>query len=211
MDARTTWPGLLSALLAGEDLTADETAWAMERDHVRRGHVRADRRLRGGAAREGGDRRDEVTGLVAHDAGRMPPPLDGRADPPSTSSAPAATGRTRSTSRPWRRWWSPAPGARVVKHGNRAASSACGAADLLEDLGVVARPAARRRWPTVRRRGGHRLLLRAASSTRRCGTRRAPRRELGVPTVFNFLGPLTNPARPAAQAIGVRRPADGRR
>ena len=39
----------------------------------------------------------------------------------------------------------------------------------------------------------------------------APRRELGVPTVFNFLGPLANPAQPPAQAVGVRRPADGRR
>ena len=68
-----------------------------------------------------------------------------------------------------------------------------------------ARPAARpgrRRWP-------RRPASRSASprpSTRRCGTPPCPRRELGIGTTFNFLGPLANPARPAAQAIGCADP-----
>jgi anthranilate phosphoribosyltransferase len=92
-------------------------------------------------------------------------------------------------------------GATVAKHGNRAASSRCGSADLLEALGV-------------------RIDL-DAGGVERClsdagiGFMFAPafhpaaayaagiRRELGVPTVFNYLGPLTNPARPTAQIVGV--------
>ncbi len=92
-------------------------------------------------------------------------------------------------------------GARVCKHGNRAASSACGSADLLEALGVaidiepevVARCVdeagigfcfAPRFHPAMR----HAIPV---------------RRELGVPTVFNFLGPLANPARVRRQVLGV--------
>jgi anthranilate phosphoribosyltransferase len=92
-------------------------------------------------------------------------------------------------------------GVRVVKHGNRAASSTCGSADVLEALGVdidpgpegVARDAAevgiafcfaQRFHPAMRHAG-------------------PVRRALGVRTVFNLLGPLTNPARPVAMAVGV--------
>jgi anthranilate phosphoribosyltransferase len=94
-----------------------------------------------------------------------------------------------------------ATGASVAKHGNRAASSACGSADLLEALGVaVDLPPA----------GVARCLADAGlafcfAPVFHPGFRYAagPRRELGVPTVFNVLGPLTNPARPAAQVVGV--------
>jgi len=91
-------------------------------------------------------------------------------------------------------------GARVVKHGNRSASSACGSADLLEELGVVVdlEPAAAAEC--LDRIGVtfcfapkfHPALRHAAT----------PRRELGVPTIFNILGPLANPAQPSAQAVG---------
>ena len=93
-------------------------------------------------------------------------------------------------------------GVPVAKHGNRAASSHCGSADLLEALGVQDRPRRDGRrsgaWP---RRGSR-------SCSRRCsipamGHAGPVRRELRVPTVFNFLGPLTNPARPFAQVVGV--------
>jgi anthranilate phosphoribosyltransferase len=98
-------------------------------------------------------------------------------------------------------------GVRMVKHGNRAASSACGAADVLEALGVVIDlpPAA---TAALAAEIGIAFLfaplyhpaLRYAGPTRR---------ELGVPTVFNFLGPVTNPARPSAQAVGIFDPLMG--
>jgi len=92
-------------------------------------------------------------------------------------------------------------GAKVVKHGNRAASSACGSADLLEELGVVVDLAPELVVECVEQAGiafcfaprFHPALRHAA----------AARRELGVATVFNFLGPLANPAQPSAQAVGV--------
>ena len=94
-----------------------------------------------------------------------------------------------------------AAGVPVVKHGNRAATSACGAADVLEELGVAIDlpPDGGRR---LRRGGRHRVLLRGRSTTRRCGTPSVPRRELGIPTAMNVLGPLTNPAQPNAGLVG---------
>jgi anthranilate phosphoribosyltransferase len=92
-------------------------------------------------------------------------------------------------------------GVPVAKHGNRAASSACGSADVLEELGVKIEmdPA-----------GVEHCLAEAGvafmfapvfhPSMAHAGP---VRRELRVPTVFNFLGPLTNPARPHAQVVGV--------
>jgi anthranilate phosphoribosyltransferase len=91
-------------------------------------------------------------------------------------------------------------GARIVKHGNRAASSACGAADLLEALGVaIDLPG-----PGVARCVAEAGIGFCFAPVFHPGFRHAavPRRELGVPTAFNFLGPLTNPARPGALAVG---------
>ena len=94
-----------------------------------------------------------------------------------------------------------AAGARVVKHGNRAASSACGAADVLEALGVVL-DLPPERQPDGGQRGRHRVPVRPALPP--CtAARGVARRELGIPTTFNFLGPLANPAQPLAQAVGV--------
>lgn len=91
-------------------------------------------------------------------------------------------------------------GRRVVKHGNRAASSACGAADVLEELGVAIDLPAAGVAATVREVGiGFCFAPVFHAGMRHAG---APRKELGVPTAFNFLGPLTNPARVRAAAIG---------
>lgn len=94
-----------------------------------------------------------------------------------------------------------AAGARVVKHGNRAASSLCGAADVLERLGVAI-DLAPRLTARVAVEAGIAFCFAPLyhSALRFTGP---PRKEIGVPTVFNFVGPLANPARPAAQAIGV--------
>lgn len=92
-------------------------------------------------------------------------------------------------------------GVPVVKHGNRAASSTCGSADLLEELGI---PVAMEPDAVVRcvRDAGIGFCFAGRFHP---GMRHAsvPRREMGVPTVFNFLGPLTNPARTRATAVGV--------
>jgi anthranilate phosphoribosyltransferase len=92
-------------------------------------------------------------------------------------------------------------GVSVVKHGNRAASSACGSADLLEELGVVVDLAPDEVRRCVEDSGvGFCFAPVFHPAFRYTGP---PRRELGVATVFNFLGPLTNPSRPSAQAVGV--------
>lgn len=96
-------------------------------------------------------------------------------------------------------------GARVAKHGNRAASSRTGSADLLEELGVAIDLEPEQVAQMVREAGfGFFFAPRFHPAMRFAGP---VRRELGVPTVFNFLGPLANPARARRQVIGV---ADGR-
>ena len=92
-------------------------------------------------------------------------------------------------------------GVPVVKHGNRAASSACGSADLLEALGVVVDLPPSAVEPCLSQAG----IAFCFAPVFHPGMRHAAvaRRDLGVPTVFNVLGPLTNPVRPAAQAVGV--------
>jgi anthranilate phosphoribosyltransferase len=95
-------------------------------------------------------------------------------------------------------------GVAVVKHGNRSAGGRCGSADVLEALGLRLDPpvAAVQRsldeagWAFLFAPGFH------ASTRHAVG----PRKELGVRTAFNLLGPLTNPAQPEAQVVGVPRP-----
>src|SRR5262249_28721653 len=91
-------------------------------------------------------------------------------------------------------------GRRVVKHGNRSASSQCGSADVLEELGVVIDlDAAVVTAPVARAGMGFCSARVFPPGFRHAGP---PRREIGVPTAFNVLGPLTNPARPPASAVG---------
>ncbi|MGI8760661.1 MAG: anthranilate phosphoribosyltransferase [Jatrophihabitantaceae bacterium] len=91
-------------------------------------------------------------------------------------------------------------GRRVVKHGNRSASSLCGSADVLEQLGIAIDLGPEGVRSTVAEVGiGFCFAPVFHPGMRFAGP---PRRELGVPTAFNFLGPLTNPARPRASAIG---------
>jgi anthranilate phosphoribosyltransferase len=88
----------------------------------------------------------------------------------------------------------------VVKHGNRAASSACGTADVLEELGVAIDLPGEAVAQCVAEVGIGFCFAPVFHPGMRHGA--AARRELGIPTVFNFLGPLTNPARVRAAAIG---------
>jgi anthranilate phosphoribosyltransferase len=94
-------------------------------------------------------------------------------------------------------------GVPVAKHGNRSASGSCGSADLLEALGLridapadtVQRSLDEAGWAFLFAPGFHAATRHAVG----------PRKELGVRTAFNLLGPLTNPARPEAQVVGVPR------
>ena len=92
-------------------------------------------------------------------------------------------------------------GAPVCKHGNRAASSRCGSADLLEALGVVVDLPPQGVVACIEEAGmGFCFAPRFHPALRHAGP---TRRELGVPTVFNFLGPLANPSRLKRQSLGV--------
>jgi anthranilate phosphoribosyltransferase len=96
-------------------------------------------------------------------------------------------------------------GAPVCKHGNRAASSASGSADVLEALGVAIDLGPAGVAVCVHQAGmGFCFAPRFHAALRHAGP---TRRELGVPTVFNFLGPLANPAGVRRQALGVSDPA----
>jgi len=96
-------------------------------------------------------------------------------------------------------------GGKVCKHGNRAASSQCGTADLLEELGVAIELGPVGVARCVAEAGmGFCLAPRYHAAMRFAGP---PRREMGIPTVFNFVGPLANPARVKRQVTGVSDPA----
>ena len=94
-----------------------------------------------------------------------------------------------------------AAGIKVAKHGNRAASSDCGTADCLEALGVNINQEPERCRELLEKAGiCFMFAQKYHTSMRHVG---AIRKELGIRTVFNILGPLTNPARPAYQLLGV--------
>ena len=94
-----------------------------------------------------------------------------------------------------------AGGVKIAKHGNRAASSQCGTADCLEALGVNIRQSPKKCVELLEKAGMCFFFAQEYhTSMKYVG---AIRKELGFRTVFNILGPLTNPARPALQLLGV--------
>jgi anthranilate phosphoribosyltransferase len=94
-----------------------------------------------------------------------------------------------------------AAGARVAKHGNRSVSSLCGSADVLEKLGVAIDLAPDEVGRCIERTGIGFLFAPLFHSSMKHAA--APRREVGIRTIFNILGPLTNPARAKFQLLGV--------
>ena len=199
----STWPEVLSALVARQDLTADQAGWAM--GEILEGDA-TPAQIAGFAValRAKGETVQELAGL----SGAM---LD-RATPikvPGRLLDVVGTGGDRSMSVNISTMAAIVPagaGARVVKHGNRSASSQSGSADVLEALGIrLDLPADR--VAALATEAGITFCFSAAfhPAMRHAAV---PRRELGVATAFNLLGPLTNPTRPAASAIGC---ADGRR
>jgi anthranilate phosphoribosyltransferase len=204
MDSRTTWPALISALIKGETLTADEAAWAM--NEIMEGAATPTQIAGFGVAlRIKGETPAELGGLAETMLNRATPVdlPDDVVDLVGTGGDGARTVNISTMGT----IVAAAAGAKMAKHGNRAASSACGAADLLEELGVVidlppdatARLMAETGVVFLFAPLYHPALRHTA----------VPRRELGVPTVFNFLGPVANPARPRSLAVGVADPRMG--
>ncbi|MDQ2838752.1 MAG: anthranilate phosphoribosyltransferase [Actinomycetota bacterium] len=192
------WPTLLSLLMRREALSSEATAWAM--DEIMAGEATV-AQLAAFAVllRAKGETPAELAGLVRTMLDRATPVrIEGRAvDVVGTGGDRAQTVNISTMAA----LVTAGSGRTVVKHGNRAASSACGTADVLERLGVVIDLPAAGVVATVAEVGiGFCFAPVFHAGMRHAG---APRRELGVPTAFNFLGPLTNPARPAAAAIGV--------
>ena len=95
-------------------------------------------------------------------------------------------------------------GARIAKHGNRAMTSGCGSADLLEALGAKIDLSPGQVAQCIERTGFGFMFAQAFHPAMKYAA--GPRRELGVRTVFNILGPLTNPARAQHQLLGVTSP-----
>ncbi|MEJ7633356.1 anthranilate phosphoribosyltransferase [Aeromicrobium sp.] len=193
-----TWPDVLSSLVAGQDLAASATAWAME--EILSGNA-TPAQIAGFAValRSKGETLAEVQGLVDsmyHHA--IPLEVDGRVvDIVGTGGDRAKTVNISTMSAVV----IAGAGIPVVKHGNRAASSASGSADVLEELGVRLDVPPTKILEVLHATGITFCFAPVFHSSLRFAA--APRRELGIATTFNFLGPLTNPARPAAMAVGV--------
>ncbi|MEO9220192.1 MAG: anthranilate phosphoribosyltransferase [Mycobacteriaceae bacterium] len=192
-----SWPSVLGRLVDGIDLPADAAAWAM--DEIMTGAATAAQIAAFGVAmRTKGETPAEVAGLasamlehaqlvdVDRDAVDVVGTGGDRSNTVNISTMAALVVA--------------AAGVRVVKHGNRAASSKSGTADVLEELGVAIGLGPAGVAECVNELGigfcfapvFHPALRHTAG----------PRREIGIPTAFIVLGPLTNPGRPRAGLVG---------
>lgn len=193
-----TWPDVLDSLLLGHDLGADDTAWVMDR--IMRGEA-SDAQIAGFAValRAKGVTVTEMTGLVRtmYEHANVIEVPGATVDIVGTGGDRAKTVNISTMSA----IVVAGTGAKVVKHGNRAASSASGSSDVLAKLGVnLDLPPGR--VAEVAEEAGITFCFAAHfhPALRHAGTARS---DLGIATIFNFLGPLTNPARVRAQATGV--------
>jgi anthranilate phosphoribosyltransferase len=198
METTNTWPGLISRLIAGESLSPQSAAWAMN-EIMEGAATPAQIAGFGVAMRIKGETAAEVDGM----AGAMldhatPLSIPGRlTDLVGTGGDRARTVNISTMGT----IVAAAAGVRMVKHGNRAASSACGTADVLEALGVAIDLPPASTEKLAQETGVVFLFAPLYHPALRHTS--VPRSELGVPTVFNLLGPVANPARPQAQAVGV--------
>ncbi|MCU1425705.1 MAG: anthranilate phosphoribosyltransferase [Microbacteriaceae bacterium] len=194
-----TWPGILGTLANRENLSIAESTWAMKQ--VMAGEATSAQiagllvalRIKGETVDEIVGFRDavlenalplEVDSMVLDIVGTGGDPYGAVLNISSVASVIAAS-----------------TGVPVVKHGNRGASSASGASDVLTSLGLNLAIAPERVAAVLGETG----ITYAHAGTFHPGFRHAgpTRTELGISTLFNILGPLCNPARPEASAVGV--------
>ncbi|MDN4615593.1 anthranilate phosphoribosyltransferase [Leifsonia sp. F6_8S_P_1B] len=193
-----SWSSVLTALLAGEDLSVADAAWAM--DQVMTGEA-TEAQLAAFlvALRAKGETVDEIVGfrdaILDH---AVPLPVDPMAlDIVGTGGDRFGTVNVSTTAS----IIAAATGVPVIKHGNRAASSSSGSSDVLAALGIDLTLPPERVAEVLQRTG---ITFAFASAFHPGFANAGPvRSQLGVPTVFNYLGPLCNPARPEASAVGV--------
>jgi anthranilate phosphoribosyltransferase len=198
MEERFAWGQAITKLLRGESLTAEETSAAMT--EIMEGAATA-AQVAGFvvALRSKGETVDEIAGLVTtmRDYALKVDVTDDVVDTCGTGGDRAGTFNVSTAAA----LVCAGAGASVAKHGNRAASSKCGSADVLEALGVqielqpegVATCIKEAKIGFCFAPVFHPAMRHTA----------VPRRELGIATIFNFLGPLTNPAGARRQALGV--------
>ncbi|GAA1239016.1 anthranilate phosphoribosyltransferase [Prauserella halophila] len=192
-----TWPAILSRLIDRTDLSQEETAWAMDQimsDAATPSQI-------GGFAiglRAKGETPAEISGMASTMLAHAR-----TLDIDYTAVDIVGTGGDRAGSVNISTMSSlvvAAAGAPVVKHGSRAASSKAGAADVLETMGVAITMSPEDVLRCVAEVGiGFCFAPAFHPALKYAG---ATRRELGVPTTFNMLGPLSNPAQPSASLIG---------
>jgi anthranilate phosphoribosyltransferase len=199
-----SWPALIRALIDRQALTAEQAAWAMN-EIMEGAATPAQIAGFGVALRAKGETAAEMSGLAASMLAHATPiSIAGQVTDLVGSGGDGAQTVNVST---MATIVAASAGVPMVKHGNRAASSACGAADVLEALGVVidlSASASEALFAEI----SVAFLFAALyhPSLRHAGPVRS---QLGVPTAFNYLGPLTNPARPSSLAVGVADPLMG--
>ncbi|GAA5029021.1 anthranilate phosphoribosyltransferase [Terrabacter aeriphilus] len=193
----TSWPAVLGDLIAGHDLDRATVEWAMGR-------------IMGGEAtpsqvagflvglRAKGESVEEMRGLAEQMLAHAR-----RIEVPEPSLDIVGTGGDRAHTvniSTMAGVVAAAAGVRLVKHGNRAASSSSGSADVLEALGIDLSLEPERVVEVAHEAGITFCFAQTFHPSFRHTA--APRRELGIGTAFNFLGPLTNPAQPTYAAVG---------
>jgi anthranilate phosphoribosyltransferase len=193
-----TWPTIFTSLLSRQDLGTPESTWAM--DQIMSGEA-SQAQVAGFlmALRAKGETIDEMRGLadtmLAHAS---------RIDVPGTTLDIVGTGGDRAHTvniSTMAALVAAACGVRVVKHGNRSASSSSGSADVLEALGINLTLSPSDVAAIVERAGITFCFAQQFHPSMRHAA--VARRDLGIGTAFNFLGPLTNPAQPTYAAVGV--------
>ena len=193
----TTWPALLTDLIAGRDLDRPTAEWAM-------GQIMSGEATPSQVAgfliglRAKGESIEEMRGLAEQMLAHAR-----RIEVPGPSLDIVGTGGDRAHTvniSTMSAMVAAAAGVRLVKHGNRAASSSSGSADVLEALGVDLSLPPERVVEVASEAGITFCFAQTFHPSFRHTA--VPRRDLGVGTAFNFLGPLTNPAQPTYAAVG---------